>query len=230
MWILAAIVLCGSLLVRRRVGRFWLALAVYLLGSLATIAAGRVAYGGAIVALETRYLADATVPLVVTLGACLMPLRDETRPWTSTGRELLAAVPRRAGIVAAVALAALVTGLSFHAMGNYARFSTANPARAFVTNTTTSLDRLPADARVYDTEVPGGIIGPLFAQYNLVSRYSLPCSTSRPAPMPAPGAPSSTPTSSTSTAPSCRWACRRWRHRWRVAAATRPRAARSRCR
>ena len=45
MWILAAIVLCGSLLVRRRVGRFWLALAVYLLGSLATIAAGRVAWG-----------------------------------------------------------------------------------------------------------------------------------------------------------------------------------------
>ncbi|HET8988962.1 MAG TPA: hypothetical protein VFN43_10655 [Humibacillus sp.] len=174
MWILAAIVLCGSLLVRRHVGRFWLALAVYLLGSLATIAAGRVAYGGAIVALETRYLADATVPLVVTLGACLMPLRDETHPWTATGRDLLSAVPRRAGVIGAVALAALVTGLSFDAMGNYARCSTGNPARAFVTNTTTSLDRLPADARVWDTEVPGGIIGPLFAQYNLTSRYLSP--------------------------------------------------------
>ena len=174
MWILAAVVLCGSLLVRRHVGRFWLALAVYLLGSLATIAAGRVAYGGAIVALETRYLADATVPLVVTLGACLMPLRDESHPWTSTGRDLLAAVPRRVGVVAAVALAALVTGLSFHAMNGYARFSTGNPARAFVGNTVSSLERLPADARVWDTEVPGGIIGPLFAQYNLTSRYLSP--------------------------------------------------------
>ena len=174
MWILAAVVLCGSLLVRRHVGRFWLALAVYLLGSLATIAAGRVAYGGAIVALETRYLADATVPLVVTLGACLMPLRGEAHPWTSTGRDLRDAVPRRVGVIAAVLLAALVTGLSFHAMGSYARFSTGNPARTFVTNTMTSLERLPSDARVWDTEVPGGIIGPLFAQYNLTSRYLSP--------------------------------------------------------
>jgi hypothetical protein len=174
MWILAAVVLFGSLLVRRHVGRFWLALGVYLLGSLATIAAGRVAYGGAIVALETRYLADATVPLVVTLGACLMPLRGEAHPWTSTGRDLLAAVPRRVGVVAVAVMAVIVTGISFHAMGGYARFSTGNPARAFVTNTVSSLERLPADARVWDTEVPGGIIGPLFAQYNLTSRYLSP--------------------------------------------------------
>ena len=174
MWILAAAVLCGSLLVRRHVGRFWIAFAVYLMGSLATIAAGRVAYGGAIVALETRYLADVTVPLVVTLGACLMPLRSEQHPWTKSGREIIAAVPRRAGVLSAVGIGVLVTALSFHAMGAYARFSTGNPARAFVGNTSASLDWLPADARVWDTEVPGGIIGPLFAQYNLTSRYLSP--------------------------------------------------------
>ncbi len=174
LWIVAIGIVVGSLMVRNRVGRFWAGLLVYLLGSIATVAAGRVAYGGSIVALETRYLADAVVPLVIALGACLMPLVDESTPWTPIGRRLRASVPGPAAVGVLVASMVAIVGLSFHAIGAYARFSTSNPARAFVTNTIDSLEKLPATAQIYDTEVPGEIIGPLFAQYNTASRYLAP--------------------------------------------------------
>lgn len=173
-WILALAVVVGSLVLRRRVGRFWFALFVYLAGSIATIAAGRVAYGGAIVALETRYLADAAVPLVATFGACLLPLRGERSPWTPQQRRLLTVVPTQARYLGLASALALMVALSFHAMGGYAQYSTNNPSRAFVSNTKDSLARLPKDAQIYETAVPGQIIGPLFANYNLVSRYVSP--------------------------------------------------------
>jgi hypothetical protein len=174
LWIVAIAIVVGSLMVRTRISRFWAGLLVYLLGSIATVAAGRVAFGGSIVALETRYLADAVVPLVITLGACLMPLVDESTPWTPVGRRFRALLSGPAALAVLVASMVAVVGLSLHAIGAYARFSTSNPARAFVTNTIDSLDQLPAAAQIYDTEVPGEIIGPLFAQYNTASRYLAP--------------------------------------------------------
>ncbi|GAA6526724.1 hypothetical protein [Intrasporangium sp. DVR] len=174
LWIVASAVVVGSLVLRRSAARFWAALLVYLLGSIATVAAGRVAFGGSIVALETRYLADAVVPLVVALGAALMPLVDETRPWTTTARELQTRLPRPAPLAALLTSMAVIAGLSLHAFGGYAAFSTNNPARQFVTNTVESIERLPPTAEVYDTEVPGQIIGPLFASYNTASRYLAP--------------------------------------------------------
>ena len=173
-WILALGAVIGSLVLRRNVGRFWFAFFVYLAGSIATIAAGRVAFGGAIVALETRYLADAAVPLVVTFGACLLPLRGERSPWTPQQRRFLAAFPGPTGYVPLAAALAVMVALSFHALGGYAQFSTNNPSRAFVSNTKESLARMPTDAQIYETAVPGQIIGPLFANYNLVSRYVSP--------------------------------------------------------
>lgn len=174
LWVLAAAVVVGSLVVRRGAGRFWLALLIYLLGSVATVAAGRVAFGGSIVALETRYLADAVIPLVVTLGACLMPLTDEHAPWSKVGLDFWRRTPRPVSIGALATTMTIVVALSFHAYGGYARFSTNNPARQFVTNTMESIDGLPASAQIYDTEVPGQIIGPLFAIYNTASRYLAP--------------------------------------------------------
>ena len=174
LWVGAAIVVVGSLVIRRDVARFWAALLVYLLGSIATVAAGRVAFGGSIVALETRYLADAVIPLVVTLGATLMPLADDTRPWTSTAQQIRQRLPRHLPLATLMVSMAGIAGLSLHAFGGYAAFSTNNPARQFVTNTLESIEHLPARAEVYDTEVPGQIIGPLFASYNTTSRYLAP--------------------------------------------------------
>ena len=59
----------GSFALRRHMARHWAALLTYLLFSLGILVAGRVALGGAIMALETRYLADAAIPSGVVIGA-----------------------------------------------------------------------------------------------------------------------------------------------------------------
>lgn len=173
-WVLALLLIVTSIILRNRIARSWAALIVYLLGSIATVAMGRVAYGGSIVALETRYLADAAIPLVVTIGCCLLPLRGEHEPWTDAGRQLRTRLPRHAAPAVGVAWAALVIALSFNSMNGYAAITGSNPSRAFVTATRDSLQSLPQEAQIYDTELPGQIIGPIFGDYNLVSRYLSP--------------------------------------------------------
>lgn len=173
-WVLGLTLIVGSVLVRQRIVRFWLTLAIYLAGSIATVALGRVAYGGSIVALETRYLADAAIPLVVTIGACLLPLKGEAEPWTPLGVRLRAAISRPITMAAAVMACVVVVGLSFNSMNGYAKIVGNNPSRAFVEATKTSLKTLPAEAQIVDTVLPAEFIGPLFADYNLVSRYLSP--------------------------------------------------------
>ncbi len=176
-WIAAAALLLASLVLRSRIGRWWFALGVYLAGSLAAVAVGRVGFGGAIVALETRYLADAAVPLVVVLAACLMPLRGESMPWTPLRASLPDWLSRRALPAVVAGGTGAVVLVAFHAMSGYAVFSTQNPAREVVANTRRTLPQLPADAQVFDQALQPQIIGPLFEQYNLVSRYLAPLAT-----------------------------------------------------
>ena len=173
-WVLALLLVVGSLLVRRRVARFWVALLIYLAGSIATVAVGRVAYGGSIVALETRYLADTAIPLAVTIGACLLPLRGEKRPWTPPGLRLRAGLPRPAILTTGLVGCALVVGLSFNSMNGFASIISSNPSKAFVGVTKNSLKSLPDEAEIVDTEIPSPIVGPIFGDYNLVSRYLSP--------------------------------------------------------
>lgn len=173
-WIAAAVIVCVSLALRRRMARHWIALLVYVAGSLAVLAAGRVAFGGPIVALETRYLADASIPLVVAIGTALMPLRGETAPWLPVSARLGALVSPGARFVAGTAVGAVVVGLSLHAVNAYAGFSAANPSRPFVDNVRSSLAALPESAEIYDTALPVDIVGPIFEEYNRVSRFVAP--------------------------------------------------------
>ncbi len=176
-WLLALVLVGGSLVFRRGVARFWVALLAYIAGSLAVVAMGRVAFGGAIVALETRYLADAVVPLFVTLGACVAPMVGEEHPWLPLRARVDRAVSRPLlwGAVSAAALSTVL--VSLHAFNGYAAMSTRNPYRGFVDNAVNSFRALPASAQVFDTAVPGELIGPLFAEYNSVSRFLAPVAT-----------------------------------------------------
>jgi len=173
-WIASAAIVCASLAMRRRMSRHWIALLTYLVGSMAVLAAGRVAFGGSIVALETRYLADAAIPLVVAVGCALMPLRGEKDPWLPITWRLGDVVPAGARFAAGVLVGTLVVGLSLHAVNGYAGFSAANPYRPFVESVRTSLAALPESAEVYDTALPVDIVGPIFEEYNLVSRFVAP--------------------------------------------------------
>jgi hypothetical protein len=176
-WIAAAVIVTASLACRRHMGRHWLSLLTYLAGSMAALAAGRVAFGGSIVALETRYLADAAIPLVVAIGAALMPLRGERDPWLPVVARLRRRVsPTTLAGVSAVALVS-VGALSLHAVNAYAARSAENPYRPFVENVRASLQALPKEAEIYDTALPVDIVGPIFEEYNLVSRFIAPVLT-----------------------------------------------------
>ena len=173
-WIAAASIVSVSLALRRHMTRHWVALLVYVAGSLAVLAAGRVAFGGPVVALETRYLADAAIPLVVALGCALMPLRGEQHPWLPVSTKIGTLVSPTARLGAGVAAGTIVVGLSLHAVNAYAGFSAANPYRPFVDNVRTSLAALPESAQVYDTALPVDIVGPIFEDYDQVSRFIAP--------------------------------------------------------
>jgi hypothetical protein len=141
--------------------------------SLGVLAAGRVALGGPILALETRYLADAAVPLAVAIGAAIMPLVGERHPWLPFAERVRGQlVPNRQWIT--VVTVGTLVALSLHAMNAYATVSSANPYRSFVENVRTSLAALPEDAEIWDTPLPVDIVGPIFEEYNLVSRFVAP--------------------------------------------------------
>ncbi|HSF99303.1 MAG TPA: hypothetical protein VLA55_11465 [Ornithinibacter sp.] len=166
-----------SLATRRRMARHWGALLTYLGFSLGILVAGRVALGGPIMALETRYLADAAVPLAVAVGAALMPLVGERNPWLPFADTVRRQWPQRSRTIAGAAGLGVILLLSLHAMNSYAAISSANPHRAFVENVRTSLATLPPDAEIFDTALPVNIVGPIFAEYDYVSRFIAPVQT-----------------------------------------------------
>ena len=175
-WFLALGVMVGSLMLRRRIGRAWFSLGVYLLGSIVVVGMGRLQYGSW-TGLSTRYLADAVVPLSVVAGMCLMPLRGEADAWLPLADAITPRLrrPVRLGVGSVAALT--LVALALHSLSGFAAHTTDTPYRAFVLNARESLARLPASAQVYDQPLPVGVVGPLFAEYNLTSRFLAPVAT-----------------------------------------------------
>ena len=178
-WVLALVVVGGTLMLRHRIGRAWASLGVYLLCSLALVAVGRLQYYGSATGLTTRYLVDAVLPLTVVIGICLMPLRGEAGAWLPLASSIAARLtrPARVGIGSAASL--IVVALAFHSLNGFAMVATANPYGAFVINSQESLAKLPANAQVYDQPLPVSVVGPLFGEYNLTSRFLAPVATAK---------------------------------------------------
>lgn len=176
-WILALGVIGGTLMVRHRIGRAWVALGVYLISSFVVIGVGRLPYYDSWIALATRYLSDAVLPLTVVVGMCLMPLRDEPHPWLPAARSMFMHLPRLIPVGVGCSACLMVVALAFHSLNGFAALATANPYRAFALTARESLPRLPASAQVYDQPLPVNVVGPLFGQYNLTSRFLAPVAT-----------------------------------------------------
>lgn len=177
MWLVTAAILGLTLALRRRAARMWMALGVYLAFSILALGVSRVPLIGAVAGLETRYVADAVIPLATAVGFFLMPLRGETDAWYSTTLGIPPALFRRVMVAGVSALMVIVLGLSLHSMSAYATVHAANPNRSFVETAAQSLASLPEDAQIYDTGLPRNVIGPLFLEYNLVSRFLAPFAT-----------------------------------------------------
>ena len=178
-WILALGVVGGTLMLRHRIGRAWASLGVYLLCSFVLIGVGRLPYYDSWIGLAMRYLSDAVLPLTIVVGMCLMPLRGQANPWLPLAQSISTVVPRavRVGIGSAASL--MVVALAFHSLNGFAVIATTKPYRAFVLNAQESLAALPAGAQVYDRSLPVDVVGPLFLEYNLTSRFLAPVANAK---------------------------------------------------
>ena len=72
-WEIAASVVVVSVLARKRAGRAWMILALYLVGDIGLLAIGRLAWVGPITGDATRYVADAVVPTTCRARARVSP-------------------------------------------------------------------------------------------------------------------------------------------------------------
>jgi hypothetical protein len=174
MWLLAAVLVLIVLATRRRAARGFVSLGVYVTFSILTLAISRVPVVGAVAGLETRYVADAMIPLCITIGMSIMPVVGEREPWLPAVRRVNPATLQQAVRVGGVTLAVLVLAMSLRAMGGYASVHSANPHRPFVENARASIADLPASAQVFDVGLPVDVIGPLFLEYNEASRFLAP--------------------------------------------------------
>ena len=172
-WSVFIAFIAGSILLRRYAGAYWASLVIYLGASMAIIAVGRVAYLGPVFALETRYLADAVIPAVVVVGACMMPLVGERDHLTPEGHRWTPQLKPRT-VPALVLPILVIVVLSLNAIARYATYSSDNPTRAFVANVRESLEELPADAEIVDTWLPDNVLSPFFGEYNRASRFLAP--------------------------------------------------------
>lgn len=172
-WGVIILVVVGSMALRRGAGLYWAAMATYLTASMAIIALGRVAYLGPVFALETRYLADAVIPMIVILGFCIMPLVGEKEPLTRDGARLAQWSPHLR-VPAVGAATGIVVVLSLQALSAYSTYSSNNQTDVFVANVRTSLAELPPDAQIVDTWMPDNILSPFFGEYNRTSRFLAP--------------------------------------------------------
>lgn len=178
-WILALGLVGGTLMLRHRIGRAWASLGVYLLCSFVLIGVGRLPYYDSWIGLAMRYLSDAVLPLTVVVGMCLMPLRGEVNAWLPLAQSISTRLTRpvRVGLGSAASL--MVVALAFHSLNGFATLATTTPYRAFALNARESLAKLPASAQVYDQPLPVGVVGPLFLEYNLASRFLAPVATAK---------------------------------------------------
>lgn len=176
-WIVFGAIVVLSLLTRRRIGRAWFALLLYVGGSITALAVGRVALSGPAAALETRYLADAIVPLIVVVGMCLMPLDDEEDAWLPNARRWLAAVPRSTLVWVSGVACAVWLALALHSANGYAEFAAGNPHKDFVETTRQSLSALPEGSQVFNTKVPNGVMDGLFDEWISVHSFVAPVAT-----------------------------------------------------
>ncbi|MBB6472125.1 hypothetical protein [Sphaerisporangium rubeum] len=167
-----------SVAVRRRAAWSWGLLAGYLvLAGVVPVALGRL--GGWYVELagaETRYVADAAPVLALCLTLAFLPLAGERdayrrpfacgdrlrRGWSRCARGLTAAGVAGFAVAAAWSTAELV------------RVVDTTPGRAYLAEAERSLRDASPDADVFDRELPGYLVRPLFEEYARASRALAP--------------------------------------------------------
>ncbi len=175
-WEIVAALIVVSLLVRKRAGRAWILLGLYLLADVALLSIGRLAWIGPVIGQSSRYVADALVPACIVVGLAFLPLVGERDVYTARARSLLGRFPALRGIaLAATALAINLLVLSSAVSTQaYAPIWAGNGATAWVKQAQRSLALADPAHPLLSEPVPTAVLPALFEDYSTTSRLLAP--------------------------------------------------------
>jgi len=167
-WIVGAGIVAASILVRRYAWRAWVIVAGWLvLADMIPVLLGRTRIFGAVLGLDTRYVADAAPVLAICVGLAFLPVAgqsDNRRRLPSADASQLATA------VTAAVLGAFVLG-SLVSTQAYQSATSSAPARAYIANATAALAQAPAGTVIVDYPVPPTLMtAALFGKYGLASK------------------------------------------------------------
>jgi len=170
--IIVAIVVGGSIWLRKIAWRSWAILAGWIvLADTLPVVIGRLAgLSAVLLALETRYVADAMPVAAVCLGLAFLPVGGQ--PQAPAGRERRA-LPDPAWEQARRPAVAAVVGLfvfgSFWSAQAYESVTTGAPAATYIGNAARAVKLAPRGTPVFNEAVPGNMVEGLFGSYALQS-------------------------------------------------------------
>jgi hypothetical protein len=168
-WIVAAAVVVASIWNRKYAWRAWAILAGWLVAAdMAPVAIGRIkVLSGAVLGLETRYVADAVPVLAICLGLAFWPVtgRPDTRRFRREPARNSQFVTAAAGAV----LGAFILGSLWSAQA-YQSATTSASARAFITNARAALSAAPHGTVIVDQQVPATLTFGTFGLYSYASK------------------------------------------------------------
>ena len=168
-WAVAAAIVVYSIWNRKHAWRAWAILFGWLVAAdmLPVIAVRFGEFSGAVLALDTRNVADAAPVLAICLGLAFWPVAGEPDPHRARRERASTAqlLPAARGAI----LGAFVLG-SLWSVQAYQSATTSAAARAFITNARAALATVPYGSLIADQQVPPTVMLGIFGQYSLDSK------------------------------------------------------------
>lgn len=168
-WIVAAGIVLASIWNRRNAWRGWVILLGWLVAAdMIPILLGRTRFLGALLALETRYVADAVPVLVICLGLAF--LRVTGRPDDRRQIPVLFPSGRVAAAAAAGVFGAFAVGSILSVQG-LQEATSATAARTYIANARAALQAAPAGTVIVNFPVPPTLMeAALFGRYGFTAK------------------------------------------------------------
>jgi hypothetical protein len=171
-WLACALVVCASLLLRRRAGRAWLLLAGYLVGVWLLTATSRAPLVGADIGLEYRYLTDTAAVLCLALALAFLDLPGASG--SSAGQEhpvLVGGVSSAVWVaVAATVTVAVALGGLVSASRHVTTWQTRNPGSDYLHRAMADLTATGRRVPLADQVVPQDVVPGYSHPYNTTGR------------------------------------------------------------
>jgi hypothetical protein len=159
--LVAAAIICVSLMRRRTSWRAWALLAGWVvLADMVPVIIARIQWYPVLLGLETRYVADAAPVLAVCIGLAFLPLSNagvgssEPGQRTSIGPRGYAAVAEQRWRAALVALVVVFVGGSIWSTHAYEAVTGGSQARSFMGNAMAAVRLAKPGTRIVDSDMP----------------------------------------------------------------------------